>query len=73
MRICTNSLNKSRGALFSRTAYTLRQQRSTDGVKRIFTVRSTFLIDKQGKIARIWPKVNVKGHVAEVLTAVKSF
>lgn len=28
--------------------------------------RATFLIDKEGKIAEIWPKVKVKGHVEEV-------
>lgn len=28
--------------------------------------RATFLIDKTGKIAAVWPKVRVKGHVAEV-------
>lgn len=28
--------------------------------------RATFLIDKQGKIAAVWPKVKVKGHVDEV-------
>jgi len=28
--------------------------------------RSTFLIDPQGKVACIWPKVKVKGHVEEV-------
>ena len=28
--------------------------------------RSTFLIDKEGKIAAVWPKVKVKGHVEEV-------
>jgi len=32
--------------------------------------RSTFLIDPQGKIAQIYPKVKVKEHVADVLTAV---
>lgn len=35
------------------------------------TVRSTFLIDKTGKIIKIWPKVSVKGHVAEVLEAIE--
>ena len=30
-------------------------------------IRSTFLIDPQGKIARIYPKVNVKEHAAELL------
>ena len=29
--------------------------------------RSTFLIDKQGKVAKAWPKVSVTGHAAEVL------
>ena len=32
--------------------------------------RATFLIDGQGNIARIWPKVSVKGHAEEVLAAV---
>jgi peroxiredoxin Q/BCP len=35
-------------------------------------VRSTFLIDRAGKIARIWRGVRVPGHVAEVLAAVKA-
>jgi thioredoxin-dependent peroxiredoxin len=34
--------------------------------------RSTFLIDKGGKIARIWRGVRVPGHVAEVLAAVQA-
>jgi thioredoxin-dependent peroxiredoxin len=34
--------------------------------------RATFLIDAQGKIARIWRKVKVKGHVSEVLEAVRA-
>ena len=33
-------------------------------------IRSTVLIDKAGKVARHWPKVSVKGHVAEVVDAV---
>ena len=33
--------------------------------------RSTFLIDKQGKIAAVWPKVSVAGHVAEVAAKVR--
>lgn len=33
--------------------------------------RTTFLIDKDGKIAKIWPKVKVAGHVQEVLKAIK--
>ncbi|MAY85643.1 MAG: peroxiredoxin [Pseudooceanicola sp.] len=34
--------------------------------------RSTFLIDAEGRIAKIWPKVKVDGHVAEVLDAVRA-
>jgi len=34
--------------------------------------RSTFLIGRDGKLARIWRKVKVPGHVAEVLAAVNS-
>jgi peroxiredoxin Q/BCP len=30
-------------------------------------LRSTFLIDPKGVIRHVWPKVTVKGHVAEVL------
>jgi peroxiredoxin Q/BCP len=35
------------------------------------TIRSTFLIDEQGKIAALWSPVKVKGHVDEVLETLK--
>lgn len=34
--------------------------------------RATFLIDRGGALARVWRKVKVPGHVAEVLGAVKA-
>lgn len=34
--------------------------------------RSTFLIDREGRIARVWPKVRPAGHAEEVLEAVKA-
>ena len=34
--------------------------------------RTTFLIDAAGRIARIWPKVSVKGHADEVLAAAQA-
>jgi peroxiredoxin Q/BCP len=34
--------------------------------------RSTFLIDATGRVARVWRKVTVEGHVPEVLEAVKA-
>lgn len=35
-------------------------------------VRTTYLVDAEGRIARVWPKVKVKGHVEEVLAAAKT-
>ena len=34
-------------------------------------VRSTYLLAEDGTIARIWPKVKVKGHAEEVLEAAR--
>lgn len=34
--------------------------------------RATFLIDGNGVVAQVWPKVSVKGHVDEVLAAVQA-
>jgi thioredoxin-dependent peroxiredoxin len=33
------------------------------------TARTTFLVDPEGRIACIWPKVKAEGHAAEVLSA----
>jgi peroxiredoxin Q/BCP len=33
-------------------------------------IRSTFLIDAKGAILKVWPKVKVDGHVAEVLASI---
>ena len=33
--------------------------------------RTTYLVDADGKIARVWRKVKVKGHAAEVLQAAR--
>ena len=35
-------------------------------------IRSTYLLDEDGTILRIWPKVRVKGHAQEVLEAARS-
>jgi len=35
-------------------------------------VRTTYLVDPRGKIARVWDKVRVKGHAQEVLAAAKA-
>lgn len=41
------------------------------GKTRMGIIRSTFLVDPKGRLARVWPKVRVKGHVDEVLTALR--
>jgi thioredoxin-dependent peroxiredoxin len=33
--------------------------------------RATFLIDPDGKVARVWPRVKPEGHAAEVLEALR--
>ena len=35
-------------------------------------IRTTYLIDEDGKILRVWPKVRVKGHADDVLEAARS-
>ena len=35
-------------------------------------LRTTYLVGADGKIARVWDKVKVKGHAAEVLEAAKA-
>ncbi len=42
------------------------------GKEHMGTVRSTYLIDKQGIIRQIWPKVTPKGHEGEVLATLKA-
>ena len=37
------------------------------------TIRSTFLVDKTGKIIKIWDNVKVKDHAKEVFDTLKTF
>ena len=41
------------------------------GKEFVGTIRSTFLIDSNGKIKKIWDKVKVQGHVEQVLNEIK--
>jgi peroxiredoxin Q/BCP len=45
------------------------QLKTSYGRSQMGVVRSTFLIDPEGRIARVWPKVKADGHAAEVLAA----
>ncbi len=44
-------------------------EKSMYGRKYMGIERATYLIDRNGKIARVWRKVKVPGHVEEVLEA----
>lgn len=47
-------------------------EKSMYGRKYMGIDRSTFLIDKDGRIAREWRKVKVPGHAADVLKAARA-
>ena len=47
------------------------KEKNMYGKKFIGIERSTFLIDEKGILRKEWRKVKVKGHVEEVLTALK--
>lgn len=53
-------------------AYGTWVEKSMYGKKYMGIDRVTFLIGKDGKIAKTWPKVKVEGHAAEVLEATKA-
>lgn len=46
-------------------------EKSMYGRKYMAVLRKTFLIDKEGRIHKIWHDVKVKGHAQEVLEAIK--
>lgn len=52
--------------------YGVWKEKNLYGKKSMGVERTTFLIDPQGIILRIWPKVKVEGHAQEVLEALKS-
>ena len=52
-------------------AYGVWQLKKMYGREFIGVVRSTFIIDRKGKVTEVWRKVTVKGHVDEVLERLK--
>lgn len=41
------------------------------GVEKMGLIRSTVLVDPEGKVAATWPKVSPEGHADEVLAALR--
>ena len=52
-------------------AYGVWVEKSLYGRKYMGIERATFLIDRLGKVARVWRRVRVAGHVNEVLAAAR--
>jgi peroxiredoxin Q/BCP len=52
--------------------YGLWIEKTMFGRKFMGVERATFLIDGNGRIARVWHKVRIKGHVEQVLEAARS-
>lgn len=48
-------------------AYGVYKQRNLYGKKYMGIERTTFIIDRTGRVAQIWPKVKVDGHIQDVL------
>jgi peroxiredoxin Q/BCP len=53
-------------------AYGVWKEKSMYGKTYMGIERTTFLIDGNGEIVRVWPKVKVEGHAEDVLAAVKA-
>jgi len=53
-------------------AYGVWVEKSMYGRKYFGIERATFLIDAEGQVARVWRKVKVTGHAAEILAAVRA-
>ncbi|ABE51098.1 thioredoxin-dependent thiol peroxidase [Methanococcoides burtonii] len=52
-------------------SYDVWHQKKMAGKEYMGTVRTTFLIDPEGNLAKVWDKVKAKGHAMEVLDELK--
>jgi len=53
-------------------AYGVWQEKSLYGKKTMGIVRTTHIINGEGKVKHVFPKVKVDGHIQEVLKALKT-
>jgi peroxiredoxin Q/BCP len=51
--------------------YGVYKQKNLYGKKHLGIERTTFVIDRTGRVAQIWPRVKVEGHIHEVLEFVR--
>lgn len=66
----TVALGSDEGAVTE--AFGVWVEKSMYGKKYMGIERATFLIGRDGTIARVWPKVKVPGHAEEVLAAAQA-
>jgi len=52
-------------------AFSILKEKTMYGRTAIGIERTSFLIDTQGRVAKIFPKVKPEGHAEEVLAAIK--
>lgn len=52
-------------------AYGVWQEKNMYGKKTMGIVRTTYLIDADGKVTHVFPRVKVEGHAQEVLAALR--
>jgi len=53
-------------------AYGVWQEKTMYGQKKMGIMRSTYIIDAEGNIKQVFPKVKVEGHIKEVLAALQA-
>jgi peroxiredoxin Q/BCP len=52
-------------------AYGVWQAKMMYGTEKMGIVRSTYIIDPQGRVKHVFPKVKAEGHIHEVLAALR--
>lgn len=58
--------------LVAHKAYGVWGKKKFMGREYLGTLRTTFLVDPKGKIAKIWENVSVKGHAEDVLNTLRA-
>lgn len=53
-------------------AYGIWKEKTLYGVKYMGVERTTIVIDREGKVRKIFPKVQIDGHVEQVASAVSA-
>ena len=53
-------------------AFGIWKEKSLYGVKYMGVVRTTVIVGRDGRVAKIFPKVQIEGHVEEVESAVRA-